>query len=864
MAARASVAGGTFAKHAGVTTERHERLMALFDHACDLPPAERDRFVAGPDVDDDLREELRAMLAEDARSRVFFDVTAGAAELIARDMVHSALAHQDGPAPSPDAPLPERIGEYRITRRIGAGGMGTVYEAEQSEPRRRVALKTLHPWLVTPRTLERFRFEAHALARLQHPGIPPVYTVGEDGGQVYFAMELVEGPTLLDWIQRQRLDERARMELLVEICEAVHHAHLRGVVHRDIKPDNIRVTAGGRPKVLDFGISLAIQGGPTVFDARDVSGTIGYMSPEQVDPERPIDVRSDVWSLGVIAYEMLTGRKPVDLSGMTIEDALTAMRSPRFLPLDERRPDLPSDLGSVLGRALAVDPADRYASAADFAADLRAWLDGRAVAAHPRTTGYVLRKLVGRHRTVVALGSALALTVIGAAVTSYGAYRRAEHARAMEAAERAAAEDARREAEQAAARAEATLRFVTDLLTEADPERTLGRKVTVEQAVDRAVARLEAGTLASEPRVEASVRATAGEVYSALGAPDRAEAQFHRVIGLYDTRGLKPDAAYATALRMLAISDWEAGHYERAAERMRRVIAIEQELSHGAPTARLAEALHVYAMTLREAGDMRGARSVFARSNAMNAALYARGEIDPDQLAAGYNQYAYVLLLTGQLEAAGRLYRRALAVDLERYGPSHPEVATDYHHVAFHEATTGHCEEALRRLDEAYAIRSRALGPDHIRIGIQRSLRARCEVELGRITEAEASLAEALRIVGATYGTSHPRYTRALETRVRILLARGRPADAVALARRITRAHETSQGESHWVTAASRGLLGQALVAAGSTADGRAQLERAARDLEGQLGPDTPLLAGIRPQLAALSRGSPPRLSEGP
>ena len=277
-----------------------------------------------------------------------------------------------------------------------------------------------------------------------------------------------------------------------------------------------------------------------------------------------------------------------------------------------------------------------------------------------------------------------------------------------------------------------------------------------------------------------------------------------------------------------------------------------------AKAARLTEALHVYAMTLRESGDMKGARAAFARSNAMGSALYARGQLDPDQLTAGYNQYAYVLLLTGDLDEAGRLYRKALAVDLAQYGPDHPEVATDYHHLAFYAMTTGHCQEALRRLDDAYAIRSRALGPNHIRIGIQKALRARCEWQLGRLADAEASLKEALHIIGATYGTDHPRYTRALETRVRILLTRGRPAEAARLARRLTGALEASQGASHWATAVSRGLLGQALAAAGDAGAGRTELERAARDLERQLGPHTPLLEEIRRNLAALPEQSAP------
>ncbi len=856
MASGPGLARGTFAGRSGVTEgaeRRHARLMELFDRACELPPEEREQLLAREDLDPHMRSELRAMLDEDVRSRVFFDVTAGGAELLARDVLLSALERGDAPAPGPEAPLPERIGDYRIVRRIGAGGMGTVYEAEQNEPRRRVALKTLHPWLLDPATLERFRFEAQALARLRHPGIPPIYAVGEDRGRLYFAMELVEGPTLLRWAERQRLDDRKRVALLARICDAVHHAHLRGVVHRDIKPDNVRVGPDGQPRVLDFGIALATDGG-VALDARDVGGTLGYMSPEQLDPNRPVDVRTDVWALGATGYELLCGHRPFDLKGLSLQRAIETVRTARPRPLSSWRPDLPADLCSVFDKALATDPDRRYGSAAELARDLRAWLQWHPVSAHDGGLPYLVRRFARRHRLVLALGSAVTLAVIGGGAASYWAYRRAERARASEQRQRIEAERARAEAERSAERAEATLRFLTALLAEADPERTLGEQVTVTQAVDRAMGRLDDGALGKRPRVEGAVRATAGEVYAALGAPKRAATQFRRVLSLYEERGIPPDAAYATALRMRAIGDWEAGRYERAIQAMQRVVRIERELSNGRPNPRLAEALHVYAMTLREAGRISESIEAFARSGEVNEALRMRGEIDPDQLAAGYNQHAYALLLLGRMEEAGRLYRRALAVDLAKYGPEHPEVATDYHHIAFYEMTAGHCKETLRLLRKAYEIRARTLGPRHVRIGIQRALRATCELRLGRIKAAETALSEALRILGEAYGETHPRYLRNLQTRVRILLARGRAEEARALAARIVVGLQRAQGPHHWSTASARALEGEALAALGEMGSARDLWRRAADDIEQQLGPENREVRRLRALLEKRAR----------
>ncbi|MFT4623485.1 MAG: serine/threonine protein kinase, partial [Myxococcota bacterium] len=276
---------------------------------------------------------------------------------------------------------------FRLVDRVGRGGMGEVWVAEQSRPRRRVALKTLHPERVSAFARGRFRFEAEALGQLLHPGIPQVYAAGEDRGRLFLAMELVDGHTLDQWVA-DGPSVADRVDLLAAICDAVHHAHLRGILHRDLKPANILVTDAGVPKVLDFGIAQALDGG----SAGSRAGTPAYMSPEQF-AGRPLDVRSDVYALGVVAFELLTGDRPGPAERLA-----------------DRHPTLAGDLDAIVGTALAHDPDHRYASAQELAADLRRHrADVPVLARDPAWTYRVGRWL----RRNALLAAAIAATTLG-------------------------------------------------------------------------------------------------------------------------------------------------------------------------------------------------------------------------------------------------------------------------------------------------------------------------------------------------------------------------------------------------------------------------------------------------------------------
>ncbi len=397
------------------------------------PAARRELVDAARAEDPELGRELEELLAHDARPFPEIDdasATSGAAvpgvELLAR-----ALAEPEGGAPGAAAP-PARIGRYSIRGVIGEGGMGIVYEAEQDDPHRRVALKVIRGGMVTRTMLQRFRHEAQVLGQLKHPGIAQIYEAGTmdggQGGQPWFAMELVEGPPLLESARARRLGIRARVELMAMVCDAVHHAHQKGVIHRDLKPANILVAETGtgplgQPKILDFGVARAtnadIQAVTLQTDAGQIVGTLPYMSPEQAagDPA-DLDVRSDVYSLGVVMYELLAGRLPYAVQGKLLPETLRLIREQepsRLSSIDHR---LRGDVDTICRKALEKSKERRYQSAAEMAADLRRHLDDEPILARPASAFHQWRRFARRNKgTVTGVGAAFGVLLIATIVS---------------------------------------------------------------------------------------------------------------------------------------------------------------------------------------------------------------------------------------------------------------------------------------------------------------------------------------------------------------------------------------------------------------------------------------------------------------
>jgi WD40 repeat protein len=416
--------------------QRRLRARALFDQAVDLPPPERGAFLDAACRDDaDLRAEVEGLLVYDSGFGVAKDEDGFLKSPLVRapektPSASSFTQRRDEPE------LPPYIGRYRILRRLGQGGMGTVYEAEQDNPRRTVALKVIRPELVSAELVKRFSHEAQILARLHHAGIAQVYEAGvSEEGQPFFAMELILGMPLDQYASHRGLDAPARLDLLARVCDAVQHAHDRGVIHRDLKPSNILVDESGHPKVLDFGVAhVAAPDLLSTVSRTEVGqllGTLSYMSPEQLaaDPTG-LDQRSDVYTLGVILFELLAQRLPYHLKQLPLHEIARVIREQEPSRLGSVNALYRGDVEIIVAKALEKDRTRRYDSAGDLASDIRRYLRGEAILARPASALYQLRKLARRHKALVVGVLGIFAALLGGTVVSIlFAWRAQENAR---------------------------------------------------------------------------------------------------------------------------------------------------------------------------------------------------------------------------------------------------------------------------------------------------------------------------------------------------------------------------------------------------------------------------------------------------
>jgi eukaryotic-like serine/threonine-protein kinase len=401
-----------------------ESVERLFQQAADVDPARRGAFLDEQCAGDlDLRAAVEELLQFDAAAQS------------SPDFLQSPAADVVAGLPTAWA-VPEFIGRYRILRRHAEGGMGTVYEAEQDNPRRTVALKVIRPGLVSPELVKRFSHEAQILGRLQHSGIAQVYEagMGEDG-QPFFAMEFIRGTPLDEYARSRGLNAAARLELLARVCDAVQHAHDKGVIHRDLKPSNILVDETGQPKVLDFGVAHVTAADLLTSASRtqagQLLGTMSYMSPEQIAADAAgLDGRSDVYTLGVILFELLAYRLPYQLEKLPMHEVARLIQQQEPSRLGSIDALYRGDVEIIVGKTLEKDKTRRYASAGDLASDIRRYLRGEPIVARPASALYQLRKFAVRHTALVAGTSGVfAALLVGAVVSIVFALRAADNAR---------------------------------------------------------------------------------------------------------------------------------------------------------------------------------------------------------------------------------------------------------------------------------------------------------------------------------------------------------------------------------------------------------------------------------------------------
>jgi serine/threonine protein kinase len=483
-----------------------------------------------------------------------------------------------------NAPLPSHIGAYRIIGRIGRGAMGEVYEAEQAHPRRAVALKVILPHLINAAMLRRFKVESEVLGRLDHPGIAGIYEAGiteHVGGAPlpYFAMELVRGKPLTTFSDDQGLSAFARLELLAKVADAVHHAHQKFIIHRDLKPANILVGADGQPKVLDFGVARVtdadIQAVTIETDPGSIVGTLQYMSPEQAGgSSRDLDLRSDVYALGIIAYELLARRLPYLLKGNNLSEAVRVIQQVEPSRLRSINRSLPSDVETIVVKALEKDKDRRYESAAEFAADIRRFLRREPISARPPTVWYQVATFARRNRTLVAaIAATFAVLVAGIVVTTVFMYHLGRARNSAESAVTVARQERERSIHFAAE--------LNQLVGRLDPWQPQNEQAAAERLLDELAAEVGKTQPSDGPeflQMRAGLLNRIGRIYDNMDRPLKAIACLTQARDLRRRLSPLPELDIAETLNYLAWAQSRTGRYTEAVASAKGSYEIRQRL----------------------------------------------------------------------------------------------------------------------------------------------------------------------------------------------------------------------------------------------------------------------------------------------
>ena len=782
----------------------------IFEAALALPPEQRAAYLdQSCGADAQLRKGVEALLQAHDKAGGFMNEPVGG---LPSKTVRMPVTERPG----------DKIGHYKLLQQIGEGGCGVVYMAEQQEPiHRRVAFKVIKLGMDTRQVIARFEAERQALALMDHPNIARVLDAGAtDTGRPYFVMELVRGIRITDYCDQNSLSTEARLDLFIQVCHAIQHAHQKGIIHRDIKPSNILVTVNDGvpvPKVIDFGIAKATGGqlltDKTLFTAfEQFIGTPAYMSPEQAEmTSLDVDTRADVYALGVLLYELLTGHAPFDpktLLAAGLDEMRRIIRetepmrpSTRLSSLDAseqttvarcRHSEPPKlvhqvrgDLDWIVMKCLEKDRTRRYETANGLANDLSRHLRNEPVSAAAPGAVYRAAKFIRRHKAGLATTAALVLLLMGGLVVSTWQAVRARKAEIK--------------AETEANKSKQVARFLSDMLEGVGPSVALGRDTKLlREILDKTAAR--AGTdLTNQPEVEAELRTTMGTVYRELGASDRAEQMYQIALRLWTAvRGtgsleeaelqenlsqalcgqsrnieaealvrralaqerklLPPDHAdIALSLNDLAVYLHQQGKFPEAEARQREALAMRQRLFQG-DHPNVAESLDNLGSTLFAQDKLAEAEPYQRQALAMRRRLF--GEVSP-QVAFSLNSLGSLLYRACKLEEAQTMFEEALAVRWKLQGPAHPDIATSLNNVGGVLLLRGKYDEAETNLLRGLAMRKMFLGTNHMDVAESLNNLAVLYQRQGRLVEAEAAQTEQLELSRRVLGR-HPRTATSL------------------------------------------------------------------------------------------------------
>ena len=749
--------------------EHWARLRSLLDEALALPAAERDAWVARLGADDaGFKPRLRALLAH-------AEGTAVERLLQTLPKVETdAFAGRPG-ADSDEASEPgQQVGPYRLLRQIGEGGMASVWLAERSDllQGRQVALKLPHGTWRRAAWAARLAREREILATLEHPNIARLYDAGVAAdGQPYLALEYVEGQRIDVHCRERGLDVRQRLQLFMQVAHAVAHAHSRLVVHRDLKPSNILVTADGQVRLLDFGIAKLLEQGLaqetelTLETGRAL--TPDYAAPEQIRGE-PIGTAADIYSLGVVLFELLTGERPYKLkrdSRAVLEDAILKAEpaQPSDAATDVRvRRLLRGDLDAILLKTLKKAPAERWSSAAALADDLDRWLNNQPVLARPDSGWYRAHKFLRRNRFAVAAGASIMITIAGGAGFALWQMQEA----------RAQRDAARIEAK----RADRIAKLLEELFSTADPQKTKGRDPTVREVLERGATRVRR-ELKDEPLLQARMLRTVGDVYTTLGLFAEATPMLEDAVSLARDQGHSGQTELVRVLVAQGRLKRQVDDLSGAEAALRAAVAI-QEQAGSEMAAELGSTLNQLALVLRHK-DPEQALRLYQRSLAVTQASHGRESGETGVVLANIGS---LQLRTRRYEEARRSFEQALPLVSKHHGENDPRVSGILGNLAIVERELGNLERAVELHQRDLEHSSRALGDKHPAVGTIWLNLARTTMRLGDHERALSQTEKAAAILRASLAPNHALVLSAELTRLRCLFRLGRPQEVRQLA----------------------------------------------------------------------------------
>lgn len=864
---------------------RWRQVAELFDRLAELGPEERRAALREQSRDDaELAGEVEALLAAEGASADFLE--------------RPALPGLGPSGTAGEMESPARIGRYRVLQPLGEGGTSRVYLARRDDDvyLQQVAVKVLRRTRLDRELLRRFEVERQVLAGLEHPNIARIL----DGGQTelglpYLVMEYVQGTPIDEHCDRLRLPIEDRLELLIQVCRAVGFAHRNLIVHRDIKPANVLVTDRGVPKLLDFGIAkllspdeFPIPVEPTMTGLRPM--TPYYASPEQVEGRR-VSTATDVYSLGALAYRLLSGRIPyrVETGGRReVEDAVlsqvperlaaAAAKAPRrdaartakepdlaeIAYRRRRSPDqlvrrLDSELDAIVRTCLAKAPGDRYPSTGALIDDLQRHLAGLPVTAHGNDWTYLLRKFVSRNRKAVVAAS-LFVTVVAASAIGLAL----QASRIVQ---------QKVEVESERDRAEETVAFLKGLFAVSDPENSLGETVTARELLNRGARRLRAGG-ELRPGTRAALLETVGQVYQKLALYEESERALRESLQIRRTADHGTPAEHASSLASLGSLLIDLGEYEEAERSLSRALELRRaafgvrssevagtlrdlaqlhsELSDlpraerlldealdilrvEARPALLAEALVTAGSVRRDSGQLEEAESLFRE--ALDLRLRQHGEMHP-KVAESLNELAVVTGMSGRPLEAAALFRRVLQIDLEIYDPWHPELAVSYHNIGRTYEDAGSYEQAATHYRQALEILERAYGGAHPDVGYLRTTLGFLALRRDEPTAAEREFRESLRIRRAALPAVHAETGVTLRGLGTALLEQQRPGEAEAHLREALRILQQTLPPDHHRIADAQSHLGWCLALLGRQGEADRLLRQGYESLLETRGPD--------------------------